>query len=90
MSVCQRLCQMTFLTVLISSLSACQFLQKDSNFEWLDISAVPRASTEYKFPKGATFADLGRAYINLKNECRATNFGVDQLEGAQSKIRKLR
>jgi hypothetical protein len=78
------------LTLLISSVSACQFWQKDSSFEWLDIRSVPRASTEIKFEAGATFADLSLAYINLKNECRATNYGIDQLENAQSKIRRLR
>jgi len=90
MSVYQRLCQLILLTLLISSVSGCQFLQKDNNFEWLDISAVPRASTEIQFQDGATFKDLSNAYIHLKNECRATNYGVDQLENAQRKIRKLR
>mgnify|MGYP000082496836 CR=1 FL=1 len=89
MSAYQRPCRLILLTLLISSLSACQFGQKDSNFQWLDISAVPRASTEIQFQEGATFEDLASAYIMLKHECRATNNGVDQLEYAQKKLRKL-
>lgn len=60
-----------------------------SNFQWLDVTAVPRANTQFEFVQGATYGDLADAYIQLKYECRATNYGLDELEEAQKQIRRL-
>ena len=91
MHVCHKKCLAVLLICLTSSLSGCSWFDKnDSGFEWLDIQAVPRANTERVFQAGSTYGDLAGAYIDLKQECRATNVGINELQEAQNNIRRLK
>lgn len=91
MSALKALCQATLLICLISSITGCAIFEKpDSGFQWLDVNAVPMANTDFVFDANATFGDLAAAYINLKHECRATNYGVDELRKASDELKRLK
>lgn len=79
-----RLCLPLLSIFLISS---CTTINEE--FQWLDLEAVPRTDTSVQFEPDATWLDLAKQYIDLKHSCAATVYGVEQLEAAQRKLKKV-
>lgn len=90
MRVWTRRCRAICSIFLIISLAGCAVFDRDTSFEWLDVASVPRATTDIVFGEHDTFRDLASSYIQLKHECEATNFAVDELEDAQRALRRIR